>query len=70
MQLLESFKVNLNEIHKLTEEQLKHFKQVFIDHPGHFIIDDLRKDKVEAFDQEISNHLISSILDILSKKLP
>jgi hypothetical protein len=30
----------------------------------------LRKDKAEVFDQEIANHLISSIIDILSKKLP
>ena len=49
---------------------MKQFKQVFIDYPGHFIIEDLRKDKAEVFDQEIANHLISSIIDILSKKLP
>jgi hypothetical protein len=60
----------LNEIHKLNEDQLKHFKQVFIENPGSFALDDLNKEKLDGYDREIAHNLLATIVDILSKKLP
>jgi hypothetical protein len=71
--LLESFKVNLNELHKLNDEQLKQVKQSLIQSPGHSVYEDLR-DSADfsgcSFDFEILSNLLLDIVDILARKLP
>ena len=70
--LIESFKANLNELHKLNEEQLKQVKESMINEPGHEIYGILRTEAEEYghFSFDILRDLIHAMVDILSKKLP
>jgi hypothetical protein len=68
---LEGFKVNINEIHKLNEEQLKQLKESLIQDSGHFFLKDFEKTyAVEQFHSKFIETIQSNIVDILSKKLP
>jgi hypothetical protein len=70
MTLIESFKVGLNELHKINEEQLKQLKESLVNEPGHEIYETLRDEPQEGFSFDILRDLLHAIVDVLSKKLP
>lgn len=60
----------MNELHKLTDEQLKQLKDSLINDPGHEIFGQLRQEEHSNFSFDILRDLTHAIVDILSKKLP
>jgi hypothetical protein len=70
--LLESFKVGLNDLHKLNEDQLKQFKESMVKNPGHRFIQKLRDPSFSEgkVNMQIFDLLMNDIIDMLAKKLP
>ena len=66
-------KVNLNELHKVDENNLKLIKNSMNDHPGSFVLRIMKNDPdfIEGlFNFDLIAQLQNMIVDILSKKLP
>lgn len=73
MSLLESFKVGLDALHKLNEDQLKQVKESMVENPGHFILKRLQTAKFNqgVLDyKKVASALINTIVDITAKKVP
>lgn len=69
--LLESFKVQPNELHKLSDEQLLQVKNAILANSGHSIYNTLRDNPAfSRFNYQLLNDTLSNIVDILAKKLP
>lgn len=73
MQLLETYKHGLDQLHKLNEEQLKQVKDCMVEHSGHFA---LRRLLHKDFNQgaldygRIAPAVISCLVDLAAKKAP
>jgi hypothetical protein len=73
IQLLDSFKLTLEQLPKLNDEQVKQLKDCMFEHPGHFIFKKLLNHEynqgVVPYDT-IGRSLLSTLVDIACKKLP
>ena len=72
VQYLESQKQSLNDLHKLTDEQLRAFKDTLISSPGHFVYRKLQNPDYSHhyLDFELLKSLLFVVVDIMAKKLP
>lgn len=77
MDLLEEYKVPLNDLSKLTESQIEGVKNSLLQYSGHRAIREVFYKRLNyedlgdfAFDNSLLETMINNLVDILAKKLP